>query len=36
MVIKGILEPISDTNINIVNADLMAKNKGLKIKEVTI
>ena len=36
MVLKGILEPISDTNINIVNADLAAKNKGLRIKEITI
>ncbi|KAM0001215.1 putative phosphoglycerate dehydrogenase [Helianthus debilis subsp. tardiflorus] len=33
MIIKGIIEPISDTIINLVNADFIAKQKGLVISE---
>lgn len=33
MVTKGIIEPISDTIINLVNADFTAKQKGLRISE---
>ncbi|KAL8171634.1 hypothetical protein V2J09_023438 [Rumex salicifolius] len=33
MIIKGIIEPISDTYVNLVNADFTAKNKGLRISE---
>lgn len=33
MVTKGIIEPISDTHINLVNADFTAKQKGLRISE---
>ncbi|XP_076884489.1 D-3-phosphoglycerate dehydrogenase 3, chloroplastic-like [Bidens hawaiensis] len=33
MVTKGIIEPISDTIINLVNADFIAKQKGLAISE---
>lgn len=33
MVTKGIIEPISDTIINLVNADFSAKQKGLRISE---
>ncbi|XP_031105556.1 D-3-phosphoglycerate dehydrogenase 1, chloroplastic-like [Ipomoea triloba] len=33
MVTKGIIEPISDTYINLVNADFTAKQKGLRISE---
>jgi D-3-phosphoglycerate dehydrogenase len=36
MIIKGILEQITTANVNIVNADLLAKNRGLRISEVTI
>lgn len=36
MVIKGILEQITTSNVNLVNADLLAKNRGLRISEVTI
>lgn len=36
MIIKGILEPTTEANVNIVNADLLAKNRGLRISEVTI
>ncbi|GJQ96275.1 D-3-phosphoglycerate dehydrogenase 1, chloroplastic-like protein [Tanacetum coccineum] len=33
MIIKGIIEPISDSIINLVNADFIAKQKGLRISE---
>lgn len=33
MITKGIIEPISDTFINLVNADFTAKQKGLRISE---
>lgn len=33
MIIKGIIEPISDTIVNLVNADFTAKQKGLRIIE---
>ncbi|CAH9098328.1 unnamed protein product [Cuscuta epithymum] len=33
MVTKGIIEPISDSIINLVNADFTAKQKGLRISE---
>lgn len=35
MVIKGILEEITESTVNLVNADLLAKNRGLRISEVT-
>ncbi|KAL8466471.1 hypothetical protein ACS0TY_035524 [Phlomoides rotata] len=33
MITKGIIEPISDAHINLVNADFTAKQKGLRISE---
>lgn len=33
MITKGIIEPISDTIVNLVNADFIAKQKGLRISE---
>ncbi|PIN11782.1 D-3-phosphoglycerate dehydrogenase, D-isomer-specific 2-hydroxy acid dehydrogenase superfamily [Handroanthus impetiginosus] len=33
MITKGIIEPISDAYINLVNADFTAKQKGLRISE---
>ncbi|KAJ4958082.1 hypothetical protein NE237_025193 [Protea cynaroides] len=33
MITKGIIEPISDTYVNLVNADFTAKQKGLRISE---
>ncbi|KAB5543938.1 hypothetical protein DKX38_012050 [Salix brachista] len=33
MITKGIIEPISDSFINLVNADFTAKQKGLRISE---
>ncbi|KAL1551839.1 D-3-phosphoglycerate dehydrogenase 2, chloroplastic [Salvia divinorum] len=33
MIVKGIIEPISDAHINLVNADFIAKQKGLRISE---
>ncbi|KAM7480684.1 hypothetical protein LguiA_028897 [Lonicera macranthoides] len=33
MVTKGIIEPISDSFVNLVNADFTAKQKGLRISE---
>lgn len=36
MVIKGILEGITTANVNLVNADLLAKNRGLRISEITV
>jgi D-3-phosphoglycerate dehydrogenase len=35
MVIKGLLEGTTTSRVNLVNADLLAKNRGLKISEVT-
>jgi D-3-phosphoglycerate dehydrogenase len=36
MVVKGILEQITTANINLVNADLVAKSRGLRITESII
>jgi len=36
MVIKGILEGITTANVNLVNADLLAKNRGMRISEVIV
>ena len=36
MVIKGILEATTTANVNLVNADLLAKGRGLRIAEVTV
>ncbi|XP_051116852.1 D-3-phosphoglycerate dehydrogenase 3, chloroplastic-like [Andrographis paniculata] len=36
MITKGIVEPISNTRINIVNADFVGKQKGLRISEERI
>lgn len=36
MVIKGILEQITTSMVNLVNADLLAKTRGLRIIESTI
>ncbi|KAI3463174.1 hypothetical protein Pfo_019837 [Paulownia fortunei] len=36
MITKGIIEPISDAHINLVNADFTAKQKGLRISEERI
>lgn len=36
MVIKGILEENTTARVNLVNADLLAKNRGLRISEVTV
>ena len=36
MVIKGILESITNSTVNLVNADLLAKNRGLRIIESTV
>ena len=33
MITKGLVEPISDTFINLVNADYVAKQRGLKMSE---
>ena len=33
MITKGLIEPISDTFINLVNADYVAKQRGLKMSE---
>uniref|UniRef100_A0A0D6R955 D-3-phosphoglycerate dehydrogenase n=1 Tax=Araucaria cunninghamii TaxID=56994 RepID=A0A0D6R955_ARACU len=33
MITKGIIEPISDTFVNLVNADFIAKQRGLRITE---
>ena len=35
MVIKGILESTTLSNVNLVNADLLAKERGLRIIEST-
>jgi len=36
MVVKGILEEYTTAKVNLVNADLLAKNRGIKISEVTV
>ncbi|XP_061355947.1 D-3-phosphoglycerate dehydrogenase 2, chloroplastic-like [Gastrolobium bilobum] len=36
MITKGIIEPISNTIVNLVNADFIAKQKGLRISEERI
>ncbi len=36
MVIKGILEHITTSTVNLVNADLLAKTRGLRIIESTV
>jgi D-3-phosphoglycerate dehydrogenase len=36
MITKGIIEPISDSFVNLVNADFTAKQKGLRISEERI
>ncbi|MEW5303676.1 MAG: hypothetical protein WDW36_006346 [Sanguina aurantia] len=36
MVIKGVLEGITTAQVNLVNADLLAKNRGLKITETNV
>ncbi|GFR44138.1 hypothetical protein Agub_g5304 [Astrephomene gubernaculifera] len=36
MVIKGVLEEITTAKVNLVNADLLAKNRGLKLTEVNV
>jgi D-3-phosphoglycerate dehydrogenase len=36
MVVKGILEQITTANVNIVNADLLAKKRGLRITETVV
>ncbi|CAI8601543.1 unnamed protein product [Vicia faba] len=33
MIIKGVIEPISNTIVNLVNADYIAKQRGLRISE---
>lgn len=35
-VVKGILEEITTANVNMVNADLLSEQRGLKIKETSI
>lgn len=34
--IKGILEQITTSTVNLVNADLLAKNRGLRIRETFV
>jgi len=34
--LQGILEDITTSRVNLVNADLLAKNRGLRISEVII
>ncbi len=36
MVVKGLLEGTTTSTVNLVNADLLAKNRGLKITEVNV
>ena len=36
MVIKGMLESTTLSNVNLVNADLLAKERGLRIIESTV
>ncbi|KXZ53603.1 hypothetical protein GPECTOR_6g520 [Gonium pectorale] len=36
MVIKGVLEEITTAKVNLVNADLLSKNRGLKLTEVNV
>eukprot|EP00210_Caulerpa_lentillifera_P004264 g4067.t1 len=35
-VIKGLLEQVSESIVNMVNADLLAENRGLRISEITV
>lgn len=35
-VVKGILEQSTTANVNMVNADLLVEQRGLKIKETTV
>ena len=35
-VIKGLLEHVTETKVNMVNADLLAENRGLNISEITV
>lgn len=35
-VIKGILEQCCESKVNMVNADLLAENRGLRISEITV
>lgn len=35
MIIKGMIEPVTDSSVNIVNADLTAESRGLRIVEET-
>lgn len=35
-VIKGLLEQISEAKVNMVNADLLAENRGIRISEITV
>lgn len=35
-VIKGVLEEITTANVNMVNADLLADQRGLRIKETIV
>ena len=34
--VQGILESITTSNVNLVNADLLAKTRGLRIVESTV
>lgn len=36
MVVKGLVEPVSETKVNIVNADYVAKQRGLRITEARL
>ena len=36
MVVKGILEQITTANVNLVNADLLAKERGLRVVETKV
>jgi D-3-phosphoglycerate dehydrogenase intervening domain len=36
VLVQGILEQITTAQVNLVNADLLAKNRGLRIKESTV
>ena len=36
MVIKGILEQITTATVNLVNADLLARNRGMRVVESTV
>lgn len=36
MVIKGVLEEVTTANVNLVNADLLADQRGIKIRETIV